>query len=128
MKPTTGIVVDGSAVPNPGRIEWQGVDLATEKKVFKSKAYDTGTNNMAEFLGIIHGLSTTEGEVYSDSKTAICWIRVGKAMINEVASPEVITLMERANAKLKTMPDANFRTRFWDKKEHGENPADYGRK
>lgn len=128
MKPTEGIVVDGSCCPNPGRIEWQGVDLVTGKKLFASKPYNTGTNNIAEFLAIIHGLSVTEGFVYSDSKTAIAWIRMGKAIISEHATPEVADMVERANAKLKMIPKANFRTLFWDKKVHGENPADFGRK
>lgn len=57
-------------------MEYQGIDLVSEQIIFKMK-YLQGTNNIGEFLAIVHGLSwlqqqkKTDYALYSDSKIAI---------------------------------------------------------
>lgn len=48
-----GICVDASCIENPGRMEYRGVDIKTGKVIFEMK-YEEATNNIGEFLAIVH--------------------------------------------------------------------------
>ncbi|WP_128545110.1 RNase H family protein [Larkinella soli] len=129
MKPSIGIVVDGSCCPNPGAMEWQGVCLASGKKLFRYGPIRNGTNNVAEFLAIVHALSISDIlTIYTDSSTAMAWVRNGEGKAPATASETVKDLVRRANVKLQTLNDSYRRLRYWDKIRWGENPADFGRK
>lgn len=130
-----GLVVDG-ACNRFNEWEYQGVWLQDRSSAFKSKVYQQGTNNLAEFLGLIEGLKLVKERgldcpVYSDSQIAICWVRkkahkCGLASKGELL-PEVQRMLDAAVNWLYVVdslpPIFNWRTRLW-----GENPADYGRK
>ena len=78
-KPVRGICVDGGTEGNPGPCFYRGVDLETGKKLFY-KHLGKGTNNIAEFLGIVHAIhycekNNIEPNIWSDSMTAIAWVR-----------------------------------------------------
>lgn len=81
--PSSGIIVDGYCLGNPGVGGYKGVCLKTKDVLFK-KNYPYITNNLAEFLGTCHALgyakkiNTDYGVVYSDSNTAIGWIKSQK--------------------------------------------------
>ena len=73
------ISVDAACSGNPGVMEYQGVITKTGKQIFHQK-FDLGTNNIGEFLGIVHGLALLKQQgkttpIYTDSKTAIAWVR-----------------------------------------------------
>ena len=76
------IAVDAACSGNPGRMEYRGIDLATGQQVFRfGPVY--GTNNIGEFLAIVHALALMERAgvskaVYSDSYNAILWVSKGK--------------------------------------------------
>ncbi|MBT8314076.1 MAG: viroplasmin family protein, partial [Maribacter sp.] len=49
------ISVDAASSGNPGVMEYQGVDTKTGKRLFKQGPFKEGTNNIGEFLAIVHG-------------------------------------------------------------------------
>jgi ribonuclease HI len=56
MKPTKGIIVDGSSRGNPGKSSCRGIDIETKVILFE---HDLGisTNNVAEFCGLAYAIS-----------------------------------------------------------------------
>ena len=51
------ISVDAASSGNPGVMEYQGVDTKTKKVFFKQGPFKQGTNNIGEFLALVHGLA-----------------------------------------------------------------------
>lgn len=134
MKPTSGIVVDGSSRGNPGDAGYQAVDIATGKVLFNVKIGNS-TNNIAEFIGLVHALdyAIKNGytEVYSDSQTAIAWVRNKKAKSTlklNLKTERSINLMNRAEAHLSKNPGYFNLVKKWETRDWGESPADFGYK
>jgi ribonuclease HI len=129
------ISVDAACDGSPGNVEWQGVETETGKPVFKRGPYPEGTNNVGEFLAIVHALawmdeSGMDWPVYTDSKTALSWLKAGKVkttMRQSRLNNKLFELLAKAESWLKDHPD---RTQVlkWDTELWGENPADFGRK
>lgn len=126
--------VDAACSGNPGVMEYQGIDMATGEQVFHfGPIY--GTNNIGEFLAIVHALALMEQRgmsktIYSDSYTAQCWVRKKKAKTTLPHTPETEKLHEliiRAEHWLQTHP-IRVPVIDWDTKNWGEIPADFGRK
>ena len=59
------IVVDAACSSATKVMEYQGIDLATGKQVFAAR-YEEGTNNIGEFLAIVHGLAWIQKEKKSN--------------------------------------------------------------
>ena len=129
------IAVDAASSGNPGIMEYQGVDTKTGKKLFRQGPFPQGTNNIGEFLAIVHGLAflkerNSDRILYSDSRTAMSWVR--KKNCNTKLAPsaknkELFDLVKRAEDWLKKN---QYRTPIvkWETKAWGEIPADFGRK
>ncbi len=128
------ISVDAACSGNPGVMEYQGVTTKGAQQLFHQK-FDLGTNNIGEFLGIVHGLAMLKKEgrnipIYSDSMTAIKWVRDKKAKTKLEHTPEtayLFELIERAETWLKKNSYSNPLLK-WETKSWGEIPADFGRK
>ncbi|MBO4966178.1 MAG: ribonuclease H family protein [Muribaculaceae bacterium] len=130
-----GWAVDASCLGNPGVMEYQGVDLATGKRLFRIGPFQGATNNIGEYLAIVHALALLEqrGErrtIYSDSRTGMAWARKGFANTKIAPTAQnkpVRDLIQRANAWLA---NHSFRVPVlkWDTDRWGEIPADFGRK
>ena len=126
--------VDASCPGNPGPMEYQAVDLATGAQVFHFGPM-RGTNNIGEFLAIVHGLSYLKKHrlnqiIYSDSVNAISWVRQKqcKSKLPEDASTaELWDYVHRAENWLRTNTYTT-EIRKWDTDHWGEIPADFGRK
>ena len=130
------VAVDAACEGNPGRMEYRGVLVRTGQQIFHQGPFLEGTNNIGEFLAIVHALALLKQKgaahitVYSDSATGISWARRGKCRTklarNSVNAP-LLDLVERAENWLKanavTSPLLKWNTREW-----GEIPADFGRK
>ena len=135
------IAVDAACSGNPGKMEYQGVFVdfgtqpATTVPLFKSPVFDNGTNNIGEFLAIVHALAWQQQKkvsypIYSDSVNAQLWIRQKrcktKLQRNE-KNDYLFQLVERAekwlNENAIEVPILKWKTEIW-----GEIPADYGRK
>lgn len=129
------LVVDAAWNTASGDMEYQGIYLATRQKLFTMGPYADGTNNIGEFLAIVHALALLHQKgsnipVYSDSRTAIGWVSKKKANTKLDPTPrnaELFDLLDRAERWLQTHVYANpvlkWETDYW-----GENPADFGRK
>jgi ribonuclease HI len=129
------ISVDGACSGTTGIAEYQGVDTETQEVVFKSKQYADGTNNIVEFLAIVHALSHCKKNniklpIYSDSKIAINWVKLKQQKTNHpqtAKNKELFDLMARAEKWLQENTYTNKLLK-WETKAWGENPADFGRK
>ncbi|WP_283636322.1 ribonuclease H family protein [Aquaticitalea lipolytica] len=129
------ISVDAASSGNPGIMEYRGVDTKTKKQLFIQGPFEQGTNNIGEFLAIVHGLALLKKKnsdkiIYTDSKTAISWVKKKscntKLERNDKNKP-VIDLVDRAVLWLK---ENSYTTTIvkWETKAWGEIPADFGRK
>ncbi|HET8737185.1 MAG TPA: ribonuclease H family protein [Pricia sp.] len=129
------ISVDAASSGNPGAMEYQGVDTKTGKKLFRQGPFVQGTNNIGEFLAIVHGLAflkqnNSDRIIYTDSRTAMSWVRKRhcNTKLKETAKNKALfDLIRRAIAWLKhnsyNTPIVKWETKAW-----GEIPADFGRK
>ena len=128
------LAVDAACSGNPGQMEYRGVYLATGEEIFHFGPI-MGTNNIGEFLAIVHGLALLGKQqsnipVYSDSRNAPLWIKQKKCKTKLERTPateEVFNLIERAENWLLTHTYANKLIK-WETAEWGEIPADFGRK
>lgn len=129
------LAVDAACSGNPGDMEYRGVITSTGKEIFRIGPYRQGTNNIGEFLALVHGLAVLKQQnsplpVYSDSVNAIKWVTNKKCKTqlvrNDVNAP-IFDLIERAE---KWLRDNTYTTRIlkWETARWGEIPADFGRK
>ena len=129
------IAVDAAVSGNPGKMEYQGVDTKTKKRLFHQGPFEQGTNNIGEFLAIVHALAFLKKQnsnriIYTDSKTAISWVKKKTAntkLERTDKNKPLFDLVDRAVAWLKAN---NYSTTIvkWETKAWGEIPADFGRK
>ncbi|MBP2001509.1 ribonuclease HI [Paenibacillus shirakamiensis] len=127
--------VDVGTRGNPGPIEYRGVDTRTGEVVFERGPIPNGTNNLGEFLAIVHSLAYLKQQgstktVYSDSRTALKWVRerkVATTLERTEATKEIWDLVDRALTWLESNRYENKLLK-WETKAWGEIKADYGRK
>ncbi|MDR1814059.1 MAG: ribonuclease H family protein [Tannerella sp.] len=129
------IAVDAACSGNPGDMEYRGVFVETGKELFHVGPMAQGTNNIGEFLALVHGLALLKQTdcampVYSDSHNAITWVKNKKCrtkLARTEANAQIFSLIERAEKWLQTheyaSPVLKWETSIW-----GEIPADFGRK
>lgn len=128
------LCTDAACSGNPGVMEYQGVYIKTGKRLFHYYS-PIGTNNIGEFLGIVHGLSYLKRHnfpqpLYTDSLNAMKWVRDKKCKTKLPLTPKTEKLFDyihRAEHWLKTN---NYTTQIlkWDTEHWGEIPADFNRK
>lgn len=128
--------VDAACSGNPGIMEYQGVHTRTKEVYFRMGPYRDATNNIGEFLALIHGLALLKKHnkpnhvIYTDSRTALSWIRhqrVKTTLTRSHENNEVFDMIERGVEWLKNNKITNPIIK-WDTKSWGEIPADFGRK
>jgi len=129
------LAVDAASSGNPGLMEYRGVYVQTGEQVFYQGPFEMGTNNIGEFLALVHGLALLKQKnssipIYSDSKNAIKWVKEKKCKTKLERRPEnqsLFYLIERAE---KWLMNNTYTTRIikWETSEWGEIPADFGRK
>lgn len=127
--------VDASCLGNPGRMEYQGVELMTGRTLFRIGPFDDATNNIGEFLAIVHAMAlmAKEGKyhnIYSDSVSGMAWARTRKVKTQLKPTPrnaKVFELMARAVTWLNTH-QFPAKVMKWQTEKWGEIPADFGRK
>lgn len=127
------IAVDAACSSATGVMEYKGINLVTEKEIFNF-SFPEGTNNIWEFLAIVHGLSWLKTEkkddysLYSDSRNAIGRVREKRCKTNFVPKDEkLMEIIKRAENWLKTN---SYTTEILkrDTENRWEIPADFWRK
>ena len=135
IKPITpSICVDAACSGSPGPLEYRGVLTETGEQIFHAGPLPDGTNNVGEFLAIILAMDwlitkKLDMPIYSDSASAITWIKAGKCNTKLERLPSnrlLFDFISRAEEALKIYPP--FQTLKWDTQAWGEIPADFGRK
>lgn len=129
------VVVDAAWNSVKKDMEYQGFYLKTKQLLFHKGPFPQATNNIGEFLAIVHALAHLKKHnsslpIYSDSRTAISWVKNKKAntkLEESAGNEEVFDLLERAVKWLQenTYPNKILK---WETDYWGENPADFGRK
>lgn len=129
------IAVDAACSGNPGLLEYRGVYVADGVEIFHYGPLEEGTNNIGEFLAIVHALALLINDennipIYSDSVNAIKWVANKKCntkLKRSAKNTAVFELIERAEKWLRTQDYSNPILK-WDTNNWGEIPADFGRK
>lgn len=129
------IAVDAACSGNPGPMEYRGVEIDTGQELFRVGPM-AGTNNIGEFLAIVHGLAwlaarQRPGPIYSDSMIAIGWVRrkTAKTTLARTAATEPAwELLARAQRWLRQGAPPEVEILKWPTRRWGEIPADFGRK
>ena len=112
-----------------------GVQPANAYNLFKSPVFENGTNNIGEFLAIVHALALQKKNgwsfpIYSDSVNAQLWVKQKKCKTKlqpNAKNAYLFELVARAekwlNENAIEVPVLKWKTEIW-----GEIPADFGRK
>ena len=128
--------MDAACSGNPGDMEYRGVFTDTGEEIFRQGPFKKGTNNIGEFLAIVHALALLKkmGDeqriIYTDSRTALAWIRnkkVKTVLKKDRSNAIIFELIARA---IKWLENNTYKNQIikWNTKEWGEIPADFGRK
>ncbi len=131
----TAWAVDASCQGNPGIMEYRGVELSTGKEIFRVGPFQDGTNNIGEFLAIVHALAEMNRRnewhnIYSDSKTAQAWIRNRQVKTQLKQTDRNAKLFELLGRGLVWIRSHSWPVKImkWQTELWGEIPADFGRK
>lgn len=131
--------VDAACNMRTGVMEYRGVDTRTGRVIFAQGPFEDTTNNVGEFLAIVHALALLQRDgsataltlpIYSDSTTALAWVRKQMANTKMAATERNAPLRElilRAEHWLQNNTWQNPLLK-WETQQWGEIPADYGRK
>ena len=129
------IAVDAACSGNPGRMEYRGVSTETGEEIFKSPVFECGTNNIGEFLAIVHCLAWQKQNnlslpIYSDSVNGQLWVRAKACKTKLTENNKNKYLFEIIKRAEKWLNDNDFRVPIykWKTETWGEIPADFGRK
>ena len=130
------LAVDGACAKNPGPMEYRCVRVGTGEEVFHMGPLADGTNNIGEYLALVHALALLDKQgdhstpVYSDSRTAQSWLRRRghkSTLAHTPANARIFELLARADAWVQSHAILNPVIK-WNTDDWGEIPADFGRK
>ena len=128
------LAVDAACSGNPGMMEYRGVYIGTGEEIFHFGPI-FGTNNIGEFLAIVHGLALLKQKnsdipIYSDSRNALLWVKQKACrtkLPRDKGSEGLFGYIDRAE---KWLRENRYTTSLikWETEQWGEIPADFGRK
>lgn len=130
------IVVDAAWNSVQKDMEYQGILYKTNSRIFHMGPLANGTNNIGEFLAIVHALGyckkhgLTTMPIYSDSRNAIGWVKAKKCKTNLEQSAKTQHIFDLIYRAEKWLNENSYRNKIlkWETEAWGENPADFGRK
>lgn len=128
--------VDAACSGNPGKLEYRGVLTGSKKQVFIQGPFANGTNNIGEFLALVHGIALLKSKklhnypIYSDSKIAMGWIKKKRCNTKVDFNQKNKVLLELIKRAEKWLEENTYKNPIlkWETKVWGEIPADFGRK
>ena len=133
--PTNGLCVDAAYSSSTRVMEYRGIIIPEKKEIFHQGPFYDATNNIGEFLAIVHALALCKKrnwnfDIYSDSMTAIAWVRKKKANTKLAPTPRNEVLFDIiARAEKWLLENSYSNTIYkWETTVWGEIPADFGRK
>ncbi len=130
------VVVDAACSGVPGPMEYRGLFLRDGTELFHLGPFEDGTNNVGEFLAIVHALEMLHQRgdwktpVYSDSRNGLLWVqqkRCGTNLQRTGANDEIFVRIADAERWLRGHNCSNPVCK-WETSDWGEIPADFGRK
>ena len=127
--------VDAACDGSPGNLEYRGVHTESGRQIFHVGPLKNGTNNLGEFLAIVHALALLKRQgkanpIYSDSRTALSWVKqqvVRSKLPRTEETAHVWSLADRALTWLQNNDYPNALLE-WETDKWGEIRADFGRK
>ena len=129
------ICVDGAWNTKTGVVEYKGVYTDTETVLFQEGPFEDGTNNIVEFLALVHALAYCKKHrmtlpIYSDSKIAISWVKAKQSRTNHARSEKNKKLFALIDRAVNWLQENTYENEIlkWETKAWGEIPADFGRK
>jgi ribonuclease HI len=130
------ISVDAACSGNPGLMEYRGVWTADRSEIFHYGPAKDGTNNIGEFLALVHALALLQKKddpttpIYTDSKTAMAWVKKKKANTQLKLTRHNAELFDMLRRAEKWLKDNTWKNPIykWETEHWGEIPADFGRK
>ncbi len=130
------VAVDAACNGSPGKLEYRGVDTESGKEIFRFGPFPDGTNNVGEFLAIVHALTwmtkhKKQLPIYSDSENAIAWVFTGNCntqLKHTMKNAPLFIMIRSAENWLAENELEDDAVLKWDTELWGENPADFGRK
>ena len=131
------LCVDGACSGNPGKGDYQCVVVGTKENIFLHTDFQKTTNNLMEFFALVECLQylvknkTYNMTVYSDSVSAMAWVRNKKAkttLTKEDANFDSFAMLEKCEKWLQENDFSEVTILKWNTRELGEIPADFDRK
>lgn len=129
------LAVDAACSGNPGLMEYRGVYTLTGEQIFHQGPFKQGTNNIGEFLALVHGLAILKQRnllmpIYSDSVNAIKWVKDKKCKTKLEQTDVNKTIFDLIDRAEKWLRENTYTTQIlkWETADWGEIPADFGRK
>ncbi len=127
--------VDAACRGSPGPVEYRCVATATGHEIFRQGPYEQGTNNVGEFLAIVHALAIFARDgisepKYTDSKNALNWVKARKCRTKLEQTDQNAALFHMVTRAETWLAHHEYENRIlkWETEAWGENPADLGRK
>jgi ribonuclease HI len=132
--------VDAACSGNPGRLEYRCVRInartrSAQQEIFREGPFANGTNNIGEFLAIVHALMLFKEKgitqpIYSDSRNAIAWVKHKKCRTKLTRDERNTDLFKHIEEAERWLRDNEYPNRIfkWKTEAWGEIPADFGRK
>ena len=128
------IAVDAACSGNPWEMEYRWIDLKTWDEIFHEK-FAIWTNNIGEFLAIVHWLSYLWNDnkvIYSDSRIAISWVNQWKCktQVNVADNTNFWKTLKSVEKAEKWLKDNWIKHKILKRntEDWWEIPADFGRK
>ena len=130
------IIVDAAWNSVQKDMEYQGILYKTNTRIFHMGPLANGTNNIGEFLAIVHALAYCKKHnlltipIYSDSRNAIGWVKAKKCKTNLEPSAKTAHIFDLIHRAENWLQENTYKNKIlkWETEAWGENPADFGRK
>lgn len=134
MIENNSLSVDAGYSSKTGIMDYRAVWTDTGIVYFE-KSFDVGTNNLGEFLAIVHALAQLKKDnlnnsIYTDSVTAMAWVRNKRVNTKLDLNESTRSLWEVVRRAESWLRDNKYENQIlkWETSKWGEIKADFDRK
>ncbi len=93
--------VDAACAGNPGKMEYRGVDSETKRQLFIQGPFEKGTNNIGEFLALVHGLGYLKQKNLNFPIPSSNSVKNGKEGVSEKVQDYLFDLVSMMDSHLE---------------------------